>query len=315
MTKALSKYDNEKIQSKGRRRLEEQEEINVYNQPVLSPQEEKKLFKQLEENRNPDQAREKIIKHNLRLVRLVALRVKRARLTGEFSFEDLLQEGVFGLIEATYHFDRHKKNRLDRRKRIRFSTYAAYWIRKSIIRAVEDKAFGIRIPIYLQHEIIKMFDIQSKLTQKLGRYPSIEELAKAMELSEKKIMWMLYAIQFLKIHSLDSPINPEDDSKTNILLNRLPSRMSLVEDESVSDSGFGRLRRRAIKQALEILTPKEREILIMRYGLDNEGSKTLEEIGEHYNLTRERIRQIQGRALKKLRANVQTTTLLVDFIK
>ena len=226
-------------------------------------------------------AREHLIKANTRLVVSVAKRyVGRG-----VPFLDLIQEGNLGLMKAVEKFDYHRG--------FRFSTYATWWIRQTITRSIADQGRTIRVPVHMVDRIRQLYKITHEMEQTLGRIPNTAELSEKLELPIDKIEWMLQ-VSWLPL-SLESPINDdEEDSELG----------QFVEDQltpSPMDSTYAKLLREKIEEVLDTLPPREARILRLRFGLENGHNYTLEEVGEKFGLTRERIRQIESKALRRLR--------------
>jgi RNA polymerase primary sigma factor len=226
-------------------------------------------------------AREHLIKANTRLVVSIAKRYTRRGVP----FLDLIQEGNLGLMKAVEKYDY--------RRGFRFSTYATWWIRQTITRAIADQARTIRVPVHMVDQIRHLYRISHELEQKLGRPPNIEELAEACDLTVRKVNWM-QRVSWLPL-SLDSPISEQDDE----------SELGMfVEDKmtpSPMQSTYTKLLGEKIEEVLETLPPRESRILRLRFGLENGRMHTLEEVGQKFGLTRERIRQIETKALRRLR--------------
>jgi RNA polymerase primary sigma factor len=226
-------------------------------------------------------AREHLIKANTRLVVSVAKRyVGRG-----VPFLDLIQEGNLGLMKAVEKFDYHRG--------FRFSTYATWWIRQTITRSIADQGRTIRVPVHMVDRIRQLYKITHEMEQTLGRIPNTAELADKLDLPIEKVEWMLQ-VSWLPL-SLESPINDdEEDSELG----------QFVEDQftpSPMDSTYAKLLREKIEEVLDTLPPREARILRLRFGLENGHNYTLEEVGEKFGLTRERIRQIESKALRRLR--------------
>lgn len=246
--------------------------------PLLSSEEEISLAKRIEEG---DQyAKKKLAEANLRLVVSIAKRyVGRGML-----FLDLIQEGNLGLIKAVEKFDY--------RKGYKFSTYATWWIRQAITRAIADQARTIRIPVHMVETINKLIRVQRQLIQELGRDPSPEELSKHMDMPVDKVREILKIAQ--EPVSLETPIGEEEDSH---LGDFIPDDDAPAPAEAAA---FTMLKEQLIN-VLDTLTPREEKVLRLRFGLDDGRARTLEEVGKEFNVTRERIRQIEAKALRKLR--------------
>ena len=226
-------------------------------------------------------ARDHLIKANTRLVVSIAKRY----IGRGVPFLDLIQEGNLGLMKAVSKYDYTRG--------FRFSTYATWWIRQTITRAIADQSRTIRVPVHMADRIRQLYRTSHELEQKLGQAPSIEELAKAMELPERKVDWMM-RVSWLPL-SLNSPIN-EDGEEAELGM--------FVEDQlspTPIQSAYSRLLTEKIEEVLDTLPPREARILRLRFGLENGRTYTLEEVGQKFGLTRERIRQIEGKALRRLR--------------
>jgi len=245
--------------------------------PLLSPEEERELAKKAEEGSKT--ADQKLINANLRLVVSVAKKYTKRGL----QFLDLIQEGNQGLIKAVQKF-KYKKG-------FKFSTYAIWWIRQAITRAIADQARTIRVPVHMVETINKLRKVSRRLMQKLGREPTREEIAKAMNMSVEKVKQIMRTA--MEPVSLEMPIGEEDSHLGDF-----------VEDKnapSPMDAAFYSMLKKQINKVLNTLTDRERRVLRYRFGLDDGCPHTLEEVGKIFGVTRERIRQIEAKALRKLR--------------
>ncbi|WP_373898236.1 RNA polymerase sigma factor RpoD/SigA [Haloimpatiens sp. FM7315] len=239
-------------------------------------------------------AKEKLIVNNVNLVRKIAY--KKAKLSC-FTYEDLVQEGIIGLIKGIEKFDI--------RRGTEFSTYAYYWINQSIDRAIYDRGFVVRIPVHIIEKINKISKVEKEQMANLGEIDK-KKLCEVFGISEKEYEDLkLYDAEMKKMVSLNQSINSEEGSEDSELLDVIPASYKLysVSDDENNVEGLVHCRflKKDIRKMLNTLSPREEEILTQRFGLDEGKPKTLEEIGKEYNLTRERIRQIEARAIRKLK--------------
>ncbi|MBI3966484.1 MAG: sigma-70 family RNA polymerase sigma factor [Chloroflexi bacterium] len=264
----------------------------IRHAPLLTAREEVELARRVE--KGDSRAVQRLVRANLRLVVSIAKKYVGRGL----SLLDLIQEGNMGLMRAV--------NRYDWRKGYRFSTYATWWIRQAVTRAIADQARTIRLPVHVHDALTKYMQISRQLSQTLGRPPTIEEAAKTMEVTPERLREMLKAAE--RPVSLETPVGEDEEDSLG----------DLIRDQSArtpEEAAEARLLKEEVQEALDSLSPRERRLLMLRFGLDDGRQRTLEEIGKEFGVSRERIRQMEAEVLRRLREPGRAFSHLRDYIE